>query len=143
MTTSGLPEPSPDKTRGWPVWLPSALTGIGLALFGLFGFYLGIFFALGAQPMLAGLAMFALVPLVSLLAGWLLRPRFRGEWVKWTLITAGIAVAAEVVQAMIIFTALGNPEMISRVGLFAVLQQALGVPFALVASWLAGRSGRP
>lgn len=142
MGAQGVPEPSLDGKRAGRAWLASVLVGIGLALVGLVGFYLGIYFALGAQPVLSGLTMFGLVPLVSLLTGWLLRPRFSSHWVKWTLITAGLAVVAQVVLAGIIVTATGSLGLFSRVGLLAVLQQTLGVPFALAGSWLAGRSGR-
>jgi len=119
----------------------ATLVGVGLALLGLVGFYFGIYLALGGQPVLSGLVMFGLVPLVSLAAGWLLRPRFGASWVKWTLVAFAVAAIAEVLAAVIVGL-LGNPGLISRVGLLGVLQQALGLPFALVAAWLAGRSGR-
>lgn len=142
MTGSGpAGTPNAGTRRETPAWLVATLVGIGLALLGLVGFYFGIYLALGGQPVLSGLVMFGLVPLVSLAAGWLLRPRFGASWVKWTLVAFAAAAIAEVLAAVIVGL-LGNPGLISRVGLLGVLQQALGLPFALVTAWLAGRSGR-
>ena len=141
--TRPSPAGAPDapRRRGVPAWLVVTLMGVGLASLGLAGFYFGIFLALGGQAVLSGLIMFGLVPLASLVAGWLLRPRFGVSWVKWTLVAFAVAAIAEVLAAVIVGL-LGNPGLISRVGLLGVLQQAVGLPFALVAAWLAGRSGR-
>ena len=141
--TAGKPDaPVPVGRRDGPNWLTAALVGIGLGLFGLVGFYFGIYFALGGQALLSGLVMFGLVPLLSLVAGWLLRPRFGAAWLTWILVTFGVAVVAELLQAFIIFAVMGNSGMLSRVGLLAVLQQVLGLPFALLSAWLAGRSSK-